>query len=75
MQNIIIEQSTYKTGSDLSGTPSVDFSETITYNENSAPITLKRWGQTHAGAKLLDDLTYTYNGNQLQVSWIILIKI
>ena len=37
-----------------------------TYNKNSAITHLTRTGKTNSGYGTIDDLTYTYNGNQLK---------
>ena len=42
------------------------YSETVTYNKNSAIASLVRSGKTNTSYGTIDNLTYTYNGNQLK---------
>ena len=42
------------------------YCETMTYNKNSALKTLWRTGRTNSGYGMIDNLTYTYDGNQLK---------
>ena len=45
-------------------------SEYFTYNSNGSPLTLKRYGvyeiYSHSGYDLINNLSFTYSGNQLQ---------
>ena len=47
-----------------------DNSEYFTYNFNGSPLTLKRYGEyriySHSGYDLINNLSFTYSGNQLQ---------
>ena len=52
----------------LTGMNSSDgFNTTYTYTANSSPLTIKRYGITSTGKTgLIDDLSLTYDGNQLE---------
>jgi RHS repeat-associated protein len=60
-----LTEATYSNYSDLSILPYV-YSETMTYNRNSAITTLVRTGNSQAGYGNMDFLQYAYVGNKLK---------
>ena len=55
---------TYGEGTAISTNPD-RFSETATYDKNGNILSLQRRGQTGSSYGQLDNLSYTYNGNQI----------
>ena len=54
----------YMGGSDLSIKPRTDYSEDVTYNENSSVLTMKRKGN-ESRYGYVDNLTFSYTNNKL----------
>ena len=55
----------YKEGENLSSTPTLNYSETFSYDENGSITSLTRYGKYNTGAGIIDNLSYSYSGNRL----------
>lgn len=62
-----LEESTYAEGADMSQNKNRYSENVLSYSANGSIERLQRYGKKNNGAfGLIDDLTYSYNGNQIQ---------
>ena len=58
----------YAEGFNLSSTPQYDYSDSVVYNPNSAITHLRRMGKSLQGGACIDNVSFTYSGNQLSAA-------